>query len=258
MEGMPICATCGVQGPGPACPICEDSRQYVPPTGQRWTTQAELQATHRNIFREEEPGVWSIVTEPSFAIGQRAFLIQTPEGNLLWDCITLLDEETISTVNKMGGLRAIAVSHPHYHSTMSDLARVFDAPLWIHENDTPWVQEPGPRYWRGSRQTLFGGLTLICSGGHFDGYQVAHWDRGRLFAGDQPQVCLDRRWVSFLYSFPNMIPFNAKQIRQITGSLEPWSFDRLYGAFGRHVLTDAKGAIARSAERYLKAIAEPD
>jgi hypothetical protein len=258
MEGMPICATCGVQGPGPDCPVCQDDRQYVPPTGQRWTTQSELQASHKNVFRELEPGVWSIHTEPNFAIGQHAHLIQTPEGNLLWDCVALLDAETIATIHQLGGIRAIAVSHPHYYSTMSDWAETFNAPLWIHQNEANWVQEPGAAFWDGATKSLFGGLTLICSGGHFEGYQVAHWDRGVLFAGDQPQVCLDRRWVSFLYSYPNMIPFNARQIRAICSSLEPWNFDRLYGAFGRNILTDAKGAVERSAVRYLTAIADPD
>lgn len=86
---------------------------------------------------------------------------------------------------------------------------------------------PPVRFWSGDTQELFGGITLIRSGAHFfDGYQVAHWPagaegRGALFAGDQPQVCPDRRWVSFLYSYPNMIPFNARQIRSITDSLEP-------------------------------------
>jgi hypothetical protein len=55
-----------------------------------------------------------------------------------------------------------------------------------------------------------------------------------------------------------MIPFNAKQIKSICLSLASWDFDKLYGAFGRNILTDAKGAVERSAARYLKAIADPD
>ena len=43
-----ICATCAVEYPDtdqppPGCPICSDERQYVRPSGQRWTTLAELQ-----------------------------------------------------------------------------------------------------------------------------------------------------------------------------------------------------------------------
>lgn len=33
-----------------------------------------------------------------FAIGQRAILLLTPHGNVLWDCITYLDQETVDKV----------------------------------------------------------------------------------------------------------------------------------------------------------------
>jgi hypothetical protein len=253
-----ICITCGVQSEASECAICLDPRQYVGLHGQQWTTQNSLQATHRNECKEEEPGVWSIHTEPAFAIGQRAFLIQTGEGNLMWDCVSLLDLDTIAKINELGGIQAMAVSHPHYYGTMADWSGTFDAPLWIHKNDEQWVaQHPAKlHFWDGPSRALFGGVTLVLSSGHFRGYQVAHWNRspGILFAGDQPQVCMDRRWVSFLYSYPNMIPFSAATVKRIAASLALYSFDRLYGAFGRHVLSDAKGVIARSVERYLQAL----
>lgn len=256
-----ICVTCGVeQEPQEFCPVCADERQYIGLHGQKWTTLESLRESHRNVIEEEEPGVWSIRTEPGFAIGQRAYLIRTPEGNLLWDCVTLLDEATIRAVNELGGVRAMAVSHAHYFSTMALWSETFDAPLWIHALDEQWVlRRPEKlRLWSGDGQELFGGLRLVRSGGHFAGYQVAHWDRapGYLFAGDQPQVCMDRRWVSFMWSYPNIIPFNASTVRRITASLAPLEFDRIYGAFGRNVLSGAKEVIARSEARYLRAIAD--
>ena len=80
MSSLPICATCGVQydvKPEGDCRICADSRQWVPHDGQKWTTLDELRARHGNVFTDVEPGVVSIHTEPSIAIGQRAFLIDT-------------------------------------------------------------------------------------------------------------------------------------------------------------------------------------
>ena len=262
-----ICVTCGVEfeqtkEPPPFCPICEDKRQYVGPDGQYWTTRERLCKDHCNLFQQEEPGLWSIWTSPAFAIGQRAYLLQTATGNFLWDCVTLLDDATIERVRQLGGLQAIAVSHPHYYSGMAEWSEAFGGvPIWIHARDQSWVARASPhiQYWEGASASPIEGVTLVLSGGHFDGYQVAHWPaaagrEGALFAGDQPQVCMDRRWVTFMYSYPNLIPFDASTIRQITNSLVPLRFQRLYGAFGRNILNDAKGAIARSERRYLRAI----
>jgi hypothetical protein len=114
--------------------------------------------------------------------------------------------------------------------------------------------------WEGDEKELFGGLKLMKTGGHFDGFQVALWPagaegKGVLLAGDQPYVCQDRRWVSFMWSYPNMIPLGPKAIRQVAAALKPQKFDRLYGAFpGQVIKSDAGGAVARSAARYLKMI----
>ncbi len=125
-----ICRTCGTQfaetaEPPHACPICEDERQYVGWEGQRWTTLAELRRDHHTIIRAEEPNLIGIGTHPEFAIGQRALLIRHPTGNVLWDCISLLDEPTAAYVRAHGGLAAIAISHPHYYSSMVEWAQTF-------------------------------------------------------------------------------------------------------------------------------------
>ncbi len=262
-----ICVTCGVEYPPaeapPAhCAICEDDRQYVGANGQQWTTSDQLRESHHNEMGSEEDGVGWVKTVPTLAIGQRAYLVRTPGGNLLWDCITLLDAATIDWIQQQGGITAIAISHPHYYATMIEWSRTFgNCPVWLHEDDRRWVMRPDPaiRFWTGEAHKLFGGLTLVRCGGHFDGYQVLHWPEGAsgkgvLFAGDQPQVCLDRRWVTFMYSYPNWIPFDARTVNAVTGALDALSFDRLYGAFGRNLPQDAKSIITRSRDRYLRAI----
>jgi hypothetical protein len=223
-----------------------------------------MKGKYHNVVKKEEPGLHSFHTQPAtIGIGQRSFLIQTDKGNLLWDCVPHLDDATIKDVKKLGGIDAIAVSHPHYYTSMVAWSHAFGkAPIYLHKADREWVMRPDAviRFWEGDSKELFGGLKLVNTGGHFEGFQVLHWPRGAsgkgvLLSGDQPQVCRDRRWVSFMYSYPNLIPLPAKAIRRIMTALQPLAYDRLYGAFpGLTMVSDAKGAVERSAARYLRAI----
>ena len=260
-----ICVTCGTQypaseAPPERCPICEDERQYVGHQGQRWTTPAELRRKHRNAFRAVDPGLTAVGTGPSFAIGQQAHLIETPAGNVLWNCISLLDEATVAEVERRGGLAAIAISHPHFYSSMIEWSRAFgDAPIYLHADDRDWVMrsDDAIRFWEGDAIEVLLGLTLVRCGGHFPGSCVLHWaagleGRGSLFTGDTIMVVSDRRWVSFMYSYPNLIPLDAGAVRRIVAAVEPYRFERLYSAWeDRVVAEDAKGAVRRSAERYI-------
>lgn len=260
-----ICAQCGVQfgetaEPPAHCSICEDERQFVRHTGQEWTTLKRLQADHRNRIQEEAPLLLGIGTEPEFAIGQRALLVQSPAGNLLWDCISLLDDKTAAEINARGGIRAIAISHPHFYSGMVEWAERFDAQILLHAADREWVMRKNSRvqFWEGASLSLWDGLTLINLGGHFEGGTVLHWptgarDKGALLTGDIITVVQDRHYVSFLRSYPNLIPLGASAIGRIVEGVEPFSFDQIYGGWWQaNVLSDAKAAVKRSAERYLR------
>jgi hypothetical protein len=145
----PVCTACGTEfppgPPPPACPICEDERQFVPPEGQRWTTFADLRRDHRVEWTKLAPGLHQLAVAPHFAIGQRALLIETAGGNVLWDLVALLDEATLARIAGMGGLAAIAISHPHYCTTHRLWAEAFDAPVWLHADDARWVQRRHPR-----------------------------------------------------------------------------------------------------------------
>lgn len=263
----PICRTCGVQfeaGPAPdRCPICEDDRQYVPPAGQQWTTIGALvDDAFRNRLAPEEYGLLGIGTEPRFAIGQRALLVPGAGGNLLWDCISLLDERTAGAVRDRGGVAAIAISHPHYYSSMITWSEAFGGvPVYVHERDRQWVQRAGNvRFWSGDSIEVLPGRTLYRAGIHFAGGTILHWPdgaagRGALLTGDIFQVVEDRRWLSFMYSYPNYIPEHPDTIRRAVQLVDPLDFAVIYGAWWGKVLTeDAKGAVLRSARRYFEHI----
>jgi hypothetical protein len=76
-----------------------------------------------------------------------------------------------------------------------------------------------------------------------------------LFTGDLPQICSDRRWVSFMYSYPNYLPLSAASVGRIVATIEPFEFGKLFGAWPGFVIhADAKSVVHRSAERYLQAL----
>lgn len=266
-----ICVTCGIQYPPSAepparCRICDEDRQYVRRGGQAWTTLAAMaEGGHRNELQAVEPGLTAIVTAPRFAIGQRALLVRAPGGNLLWDCIALLDPDTVARVRALGGLAAIAISHPHYYTTMVEWAETFGARVYVHAADREWAVRTSPRvvFWSGDRLTLGEGLTLARLGGHFTGAAVLHWaagagGHGALLTGDTIQCVPHQDWVSFMYSYPNLTPLPAWEVRRIAAGAASFAYDRLYGAFGGVIEAGAREAVARSAERYVAAITRPE
>lgn len=264
------CATCGVQfAPGEApparCSVCEDERQYVGWAGQRWTTREEMVASgaYRNVLQDvpDEPGLAEIGTTPKVGIGQRALLLATPAGTILWDCLTYLDQATIAAIQARGGIQAIAISHPHFYGACVDWSRAFgDTPVYIHAADRAWVMRPDPRIvlWEGaSVEPLPGsGVTLVHLGGHFDGAAVLHWPggaggQGIVLSGDTLQVVMDRRYVSFMYSFPNIIPLPAETVEEMAARMRRYPFERLYGAFGGLNVLRGADSVERSARRYV-------
>jgi len=258
------CRTCAVQyadsqQPPERCPICEDERQYVGWQGQRWTTIEELAGEGlRSDVRQLEPGLTGIGTTPSLAIGQRALLVQTDAGNVLWDCPGFLDDAAIQRVRELGGLAGISASHPHFYGCMVEWSHAFDAPIWVPRADERWLMRPDPnvRLWEG-RQEVVPGVILVQCGGHFEGSAVLHWaggaeGRGVLLVGDTITVVSDRRFVSFMRSYPNLIPLPAAEVDRIARTLEPLEFDRIYGGWwDRDVRQGAHDAVRASARRYI-------
>ena len=263
-----ICTACGMQyaesaTPPASCVICEEERQYVPPRGQSWTTLEALAQSHSNSYREYEPGVIGIGAQPSFAIGQRALLLRTEGGNVLWDCIAPLDRATVTMIEGLGGIDAIAVSHPHFYTTMVEWSRAFDdVPIHLHAADRDWIMRPDSaiHLWEGETLPLLPDVTLIRCGGHFPGGTVLHWaqgaeGRGVLCSSDIATVTVDRKFLSFMRSYPNLIPLSAQEIKGIAAALAPFSYDTIYGHyFDRVIATGAKQAMAASVKRYLAAI----
>ncbi|MGZ4294966.1 MAG: MBL fold metallo-hydrolase [Solirubrobacteraceae bacterium] len=260
-----ICPACGANFPPSAapperCPLCEDERQWVPPTGQRWTTMTQLAGDgYRSLVEDVEPGLTGIACEPNVGVGQRALLVSTAEGNLLWDPAPFVDRAAFDAVRAAGGLRAISSSHPHMYGAAVEWSHAFDAPILLPEADAPWLMRPDAavRRWSDALEPL-PGVTLVQCGGHFAGSSVLHWaagadGRGAILCGDTIFVTPGEDRVSFVYSAPVRLPLAEPGVRGILDALAPYDFDRIYGGWWSPVVRrDGKRILERSAARYIE------
>ncbi|WP_243597578.1 hypothetical protein [Thermobifida halotolerans] len=260
-----ICLTCGghypaAEEPPAACRLCEDERQWVPPTGQRWATLAGLAADgYTTEVREVEPGLLGIGVRQDIGVNQRGLLVRTPEGNLLWDPPAFLDDRAVQAVRDAGGLRAVTASHPHMYGAIVDWSEAFDAEILLPEADAHWLNRPSAavRTWSGTLPVL-PGVTLVQCGGHFPGSTALHWADGAdgagvLLVGDTIMVTPGEDRLTFMWSAPNRLPLPERGVRGIVDALRPYRFDRVYGGWWQPVLRrDARRVLESSADRYVQ------
>jgi len=238
--------------------MCEDERQFVPPSGQEWTSLEQLTADgHRIEHTESEPGLHALWAEPRVGIGQHGHLVQTPAGNLLWDPPGFMDDDAVEWIRSLGGISMIVASHPHMFGVQVSWSRAFDnAEVLVAQADRTWLSREDAviRSWTGDLEPL-PGVTLRTVGGHFPGSAVLHFTgadgKGVVLSGDTVFPGPTEKWVTFLRSYPNSIPLSAAVVERVVTSVNGFDYDRMYGTFGRALRSDARAAVRRSADRYI-------
>jgi hypothetical protein len=138
---------------------------------------------------------------------------------------------------------ALAISHPHY-STRIAWIRAFDAPVELHSDDRAHIMRPDSAvdFRQGEVLPLWDDLTLVRCGDHFAEGQRA------LLRGDIIMAVQARIYVSFLYSYPNLIPLPEREVRRVATVVEPYAFERISGTWWNCIiLRDAKGAVRGAA-----------
>ncbi|ETN43273.1 uncharacterized protein HMPREF1541_02432 [Cyphellophora europaea CBS 101466] len=250
-DDLVICAACGAQ-----YEVTEDDpRQFVPFTGQVWTTLGKMKAAreedgagnkYKNVFEQ-------VKLDENFGIGQSARLIQTPHGNILWDLVAYLDEETIERIQELGGIKMIVISHPHFYTTWADWSSTFKVPVYTTAADSVWLNRQSHptatlRMLSEPVTELQPGVHSIICGGHFPGSQVMHTAPPNtviptLFAADaifpapsahNPTSAKPGQITyMFLWSIPNMIPLKPDEILRIWRVLKVWDFKATYGVMAK-------------------------
>jgi hypothetical protein len=257
-----ICTACGTQyqqicAAEAACPICLDDRQAVPEKGQTWTNLHELSDNHSVIIKKLHDNLYELKMAPSFAIGQRALLVLTPAGNILWDCIALINEPTVEFIKSKGGLKAIAFSHPHYYTTMNEWAEIFNCPIYIHQKDEQWIFSKGQHVnlWNETEKELWNGIRLINVGGHFAGSSILHVPflskEGTILCGDTFYISPSKKHAAVMYSYPNRIPLPVQEVQRIKKQISSIQFDTIFGFYDyQNIYINAKEILESSLSKY--------
>lgn len=257
------CLTCGIEhqdtfSPPLRCEICTDERQWVPASGQAWTTRDELESQGcKLVITELEPGLHAVSTLPRVGIGQRGLLVCTPAGNLLFEPPGFIDVEGATRIGELGGITAIASSHPHLTGSSIQYSHRFGrVPVYVAAADQQWIRRPDPviKLWE-ERVELLPGLTMYQCGGHFAGSSVVHWPAGHhgtgvLITGDTIAVGGDRKSANAMRSYVNNIPLPPSTIERILSTIAPLDFSRMYSAFGA-LESEASSIVEHTLRRYI-------
>jgi glyoxylase-like metal-dependent hydrolase (beta-lactamase superfamily II) len=139
----------------------------------------------------------------------------------------------VTMIEGLGGIDAIAISHPHFYTTMVEWAHAFTARIHLHAADRQWIMrnDPAIELWDGEAKTLWDGATLVRCGGHFEGGTVLHWTggagrRGVVFAGDILTVTTDRKWLSFMggtWRRPKAIEATNRRLTRFFKNSKTWT-----------------------------------
>jgi hypothetical protein len=263
---MFICTSCGTQYadsdlPPSSCPICCADGDPVPEP--RWTTLDAMRPRYQNLVQRLEPDLFSVRSIPAFSSGRRALLLRSAHGNILWGCVTLIDQPTIRTLRALGGLAAIAVSHPRHFASMIEWSRAFGGvPVYVHATSHRWVMrsERVVRLWEGNALGLLDEVTLIHVSTYNQGGTMLHWPAGAggggaLLTGDVIQVLAQRQRVGFLSNPRDLVPRAAECVRRLVSAVEPMSFEAVHDALADGSIEhDARAIVLRSAASYVAAL----
>ena len=230
----------------------------MPENGQIWIKPSDLLKNHSVKLNRLQDNLYELFINPMFAIGQRALLVLSKHGNILWDCIPMLDEMTIEFIKAKGGLKAIAFSHPHFYSNMNDWAEYFNCPIYIHNKDVEHNMVKGKHVtlWDGDEFPLWDEMKIMQIGGHFAGSSILHVPflskEGSIICGDTLFLSPSKKHFSVVYSSPNRIPLPLAEITRIKKRFDNIPFDSFYGYIKTQNLhKDVKEILETSMAKYV-------
>lgn len=265
---MFICRSCGTQYAESLltpshCVICRADAHPDAADPPVWTTLDEIRGRYTNLIQRLEPNLFSVRPVPTFPTGQRALLLHTKHGNLLWGSVTVIDDATVRKIQTLGGLTAIAASQPRHFASIVEWSHAFgNVPVYVHATNRRWVMRPDAvvRYWEGGELHLPHHVTLVHVGGYVEGGTLLHWPAaasggGALLTGDMVQVLPHRKGVGLLSNSRDLVPRSADGVRKLASAIEGLEFEALHDAWSDQGITQgARAIVLESASCYLRAV----
>ncbi|RPF71186.1 MBL fold metallo-hydrolase [Aurantiacibacter spongiae] len=234
------CANCGfwqLHFDPPECPVCTDVRNDLPEDGWRFLPEREVAASHDGSAREVAEGLWAFTTTPALGLGGTGWLLVREGGNVAFEAAPYYSPPMLDTLARLGGIAALAASHPHGYGALFQLQREFDPPVVaIHKDDLAYTKAFRVTAPYDETLELASGCTLYRVGGHYAGQAALHdAGGGRLFCGDMFKVDQDEAGrsthVSSHKAFHRNIPLTHGELRHYRDVIAPLSFEALLTPF---------------------------
>lgn len=233
-----VCNNCGFWqrhfAPPTRCPVCEDVRHTPPDDGYRFLTTAEADRETRTAWQKHDPDVIVFHNEPSLGIGPSGYLLRHSDGNIFFEGIGFYSADALNFIAEQGGIRWLAASHPHAYGALWQLQDRFRPEVVIHRADLAWTTAFAVTWPCDDRLELAPGITLIHTGGHFDGHTILyHAPRRTLWAGDALKFHLDTDppGISCHKAFNRQIPLSHAEIRRYRAVCADLAFDQVFTSF---------------------------
>ena len=188
-----ICVTCGTQFPDATTRRrLPDLRRPAPVRPARRASVDDARRarapTTRNEFRDEGDARSASAPSRSSRSASARCSSRSATRNLLWDCVTLLDDATAAEVERRGGLagdRDLAPALLLGDGRVGAPLRLPDPPARRRRRVGHAARSRRSRTGTASTLELGDGLTLVRGGGHFPGGTMLHRAEGARRAADR-------------------------------------------------------------------------
>ena len=234
----------------PSCPVCSDVRNDLPDDGWDFRTPAQVVAALTWHWREVTPGIHEFWTTPRFGLDSHGWILTYPDGNVAFEAAPYYSEAALAEIERLGGIRILAASHPHGYGALYQLQERFKPEaLLIQRDDLNWTKAFRVTWPYDESFVIRPGLTLHHTGGHYDGHAVLHdAQRRALFAGDSLKVDFDAdgaaAGLSTHKAYHKQIPLSRDEAMRYRDVISTLDFDQVFTPFEYAPDTTTADAVA--------------